>query len=159
MSVRQQLAAPLEAGVRVKGKRKSGRKTLERLALPGVVSSGHPLRQSIKLLGGSFAAQPDAVDDLMLAVTEAFSNAIRHGTVTPERGIDVAIACSAEDCRVTLQYPGDPFPVLPPQLPDDSSTTGRGRYLMSVLCDRVEYEFEAGLTRVSLTKAWRSTQV
>jgi serine/threonine-protein kinase RsbW len=119
------------------------------------MGSGRTLREALARLYREFGVNPDAADDFTLAVSEAFSNAVRHGGGDRASLIEAAIAISAQSCQVTLRYPGEPFPLTPPTLPGDAATNGRGRYLMSVLADSVEYEFGEGVTRIKLTKRWR----
>lgn len=157
MSVPRQHVKPLAAPAfpTVSSTWASGAELSERLVIPGGAASGHMLRQVLKSVGARCGGDPNAVEDLALAASEAFSNAIRHGRVSPECRIEVCIRADGETCRVVMEYPGDPFPVDAPALPDDASTTGRGRFLMAAMCDEVHYEFTEGLTRVHLTKRWR----
>jgi serine/threonine-protein kinase RsbW len=128
---------------------------VERLALPAEMASGAGLRRALRHLYDRFGLDNEAAEEFILAVSEAFSNAVRHGTARPDQFVETWIRVSAEGCRVTMQYPGEPFPVRPPQLPEHTSTNGRGRYLMSLLADRVEYEFADGMTRVKLSRRWK----
>jgi anti-sigma regulatory factor (Ser/Thr protein kinase) len=135
---------------------RSGKKTsAERLELPVHLGSGRTLRDALARLYREYAIDADAGDDFILAVSEAFSNAVRHGTGEDGSRVEAEIRMSVASCQVTLHYPGEPFPLKPPKLPNGAATNGRGRYLMSVLADAVEYEFGDGMTRVTLVKRWR----
>jgi anti-sigma regulatory factor (Ser/Thr protein kinase) len=136
------------------GRRRGGAALLERLTLPADQASGREVRQALADLYRRCGVPGDRGDDFSLAVSEAFSNAVRHGTCAEEDEIDVCLEMSAEGCCVTLSYAGEPFTLDSPGLPHDTSTNGRGRYLMSVLADAVEYEFAQGRTRVMLSKRW-----
>jgi anti-sigma regulatory factor (Ser/Thr protein kinase) len=137
------------------GRRRGGQALLERLSLPADQASGRDVRQALTTLYQRCGVPGDPGDDFSLAVSEAFSNAVRHGACAEEDEIDVCLEMSAEGCRVTLSYAGEPFALDAPGLPHDTSTNGRGRYLMSVLADAVEYEFGQGRTRVVLSKRWK----
>ena len=87
-----------------------------------------------------------------LAVSEAFSNAVRHGTSRPGDSVEAWIRITPETAHVTLRYPGQPFAITPPTLLEAHSTNGRGRYLMSVLADCVDDRFAEGSTQIELEK-------
>jgi serine/threonine-protein kinase RsbW len=126
----------------------------ERLALPAEDGSAHAFRRSLVGICERFDVDPVASGDLVLAASEAFSNALRHGTATEDDAIEAWVRMTPTFCQITLEYPGEPFSVRSPRLPSATATHGRGRYLMSMLVDDVEYEFAAGVTRVSLRKHW-----
>lgn len=126
----------------------------ELLELDAVTHSVRVLRRTLAERLAELQVDEQQVGDFTLAVCEAFSNAVYHGTASPEERIQACLQFWREQCSVTLVYPGEPFTPQPPALPSIFSTDGRGRYLMSVLTDQVEYEFENGLTRVRLVKRW-----
>lgn len=126
----------------------------ERLELAAVTASARILRRTLADRLTELEVNEDLAGDFALAVYEAFSNAVHHGTASPETLIRASLHFRRKQCCVTLLYPGDPFPTTTPQLPSAWATDGRGRYLMSVLSDHVDYEFENGLTRVRLVKRW-----
>ncbi|HEU4751634.1 MAG TPA: ATP-binding protein [Armatimonadota bacterium] len=126
----------------------------EKLSLPANQASGRLLRTALAGMCDRFGVDREASDDFGLAVSEAFSNAVRHGDAARQATVSVLLEMSADLCRVTLLYAGEPFPLTEPQLPHDGSTNGRGRYLMSVLADAVDYQFRNGKTRVILSKRW-----
>ncbi|HTE20961.1 MAG TPA: ATP-binding protein, partial [Armatimonadota bacterium] len=84
----------------------------------------------------------------------AFTNAVRHGTSTAGSLIEASIRVSPSGCHVALCYLGEPFEAPPARLPDCHATGGRGRYLMDVLVDRVQYRFRDGITEIELHKNW-----
>ena len=126
----------------------------QQLVLEAVLSNVRVLRQELLRLCGGFGVDADAAGDLVLAVSEAFTNAIYHGTGASDALIEASVRISPQACEVSLHYPGEPFKAPAPQLPDDHATGGRGCYLMSVLVDRVEYRFYDGMTQVELQKSW-----
>ena len=127
----------------------------EQVALPVDPSSVRSLREMIFRVCGRVCADDRAVEDFALAVSEAATNAIRHGTAQSKDRLIACIRITPTSASVRLDYPGDPFLATPPRLPGDACTNGRGRYLMYHLTDGVRYAFEQGRTRVELRKRWR----
>jgi anti-sigma regulatory factor (Ser/Thr protein kinase) len=126
-----------------------------RLNLDADLSAIRVLRQTLLRLCAEVQANEEAAGDFALAVSEAFSNAVRHGTRKADSRVEVCIHADPNSVRVRLDYPGEPFHLDEPALPDPASTGGRGRYLMSVLADEVSYHFAGGMTQMALVKRWR----
>jgi anti-sigma regulatory factor (Ser/Thr protein kinase) len=96
------------------------------------------------------------VDDLCVAVGEAFANAVRHGGRTPSHSIQFGVEVHAEGLRVRMAYPSAPFntaPALPD--PEDLCPGGYGLHLMRALADVVDFHFENGTARLCLEKTCR----
>ena len=110
------------------------------------------MRQTFRELCAGFDVPPQAADDFELALCEAFSNAVLYGSPRHDSPVQILMRVTPRRCSVVLEYPGEPFTLSPPRLPDSASTGGRGRYLMATLTDEVKYEFRQGVTRVRLTK-------
>jgi anti-sigma regulatory factor (Ser/Thr protein kinase) len=146
-----EVAHPVPNGTRPS---QTGETGTEFLVLPSKMQSLQMLRRVVIAACRRCGADEAACDDFALAVTEAFSNAVRHGSSQPGDRVEAWIRAGRGACSVILQYPGDPFVVDAPRLPGDFSTSGRGRYLMSMLSDQVDYAFQNGLTRVRLRKQW-----
>jgi len=95
-----------------------------------------------------------ARDEISLAVTEAVSNAIRHGSPAGEADT-VELGVQVEDPRliVTVRDHGGPFTPPTPSLPDPAAFAehGRGLFLMQQLMDEVQFSRDDG-TVVRLTK-------
>ena len=127
----------------------------ERLELAAVNTSGSVLRRKVTDRLVQLRLDEQSAGDFGLAVTEAFSNAVSHGTGAPEAKIHASLQFRPGQASVTLVYPGDPFPTTTPELPSLWATAGRGRYLMTTLADQVDYEFADGITRVRLVKRWQ----
>lgn len=143
----------LDGARRPRGARAAAR---ESLRVPLEYSGARQIRQVLVHLAASWSVGEEPLDDFSLALTEAFSNAVRHGTGGPGDVAQVDLTVGPQHFQATLDYPGRPFPLRLPQLPEGLATGGRGRYLMRALCDDVDYEFCDGRTRVRLTKRWRS---
>lgn len=125
------------------------------LHLEADLSAARVLRQAVIALCEQAQADEAAIGDFALAVSEAFSNAVRHGVGTRQARIEARVEVSGDGARVCLRYPGEPFALDEPYLPAPDATGGRGRFLMSVLTDQVQYHFERGMTQATLTKGWR----
>lgn len=130
--------------------------TLEQtLSLDTSPAAARVLRTAVLTLCERVQADDTAATDFALAVSEAFSNAVRHGVGAREARIEALVEVNRGSASVRLRYPGEPFVLDEPRLPSPDATGGRGRYLMSVLTDRVHYQFEQGMTQATLVKQWR----
>ena len=123
------------------------------VTLPGtpavvVGSNGH-------LAWGFTNVEADTAD-LVLAVSEAFNNAIRHGTSRAIDPIEFIVEIAEGTATVELRYLGEPFAAGNPELPAAHSSNGRGRYIMAMLLDEVDYRFDAPWTRLRLVKRYRT---
>jgi anti-sigma regulatory factor (Ser/Thr protein kinase) len=125
------------------------------LNLNADLAAARVLRQAVIALCEQAQADEAAIGDFALAVSEAFSNAVRHGVGARQASIEAVVEVSGEGVRVCLRYPGEPFALDEPCLPAPDSTGGRGRFLMSILTDRVHYQFDRGMTQATLIKQWR----
>jgi anti-sigma regulatory factor (Ser/Thr protein kinase) len=124
------------------------------LTLNADLASGRILRRALVQLCGEQQLAGEAVGDFALAVSEAFSNAVRHGVHEMPASVTAHIVITDQFGSVMLEYPGEPFALHPPKLPEADSTGGRGRYLISVLVDHVDYTFKEGITYAELRKCW-----
>ena len=97
---------------------------------------------------------PDALADLLLAVGEAFTNAIRHGDACKEGGVTAEIIASPVEVTVILEYAGKSFCHKIPCLSEavNLSGGGLGRMIMYSVLDEVNYEFRNGYTIVRMVK-------
>lgn len=126
------------------------------MELDAELYSAAELRHLLREMCAKSAVDEDSAGELELAAVEAFNNGVQHG-VQPGCGRIRACVCVSDQAgAVELQYPGAPFDPTPPRLPDPLAQRGRGRYVMTALTDRVEYEFRDGLTWVRLHKHWRN---
>src|SRR3954452_25358761 len=95
-----------------------------------------------------------AREEISLAVTEAVSNAIRHGSPAGEPDqVDLDVEQKGPRLVVTGRDHGPPFHPPTPPLPDPATVAehGRGLFLMHVLMDQVQFEANGG-TVVRMTK-------
>jgi anti-sigma regulatory factor (Ser/Thr protein kinase) len=123
--------------------------------VPVDLSHGSIVRQTVRQLLATTEFCEDAVDDVILALGEAFANAVAHGSGSRYEQVAVSVWAELRQIVIELRYPGEPFDPLPPTEPDLEQLTGRGRFLMTALMDRVTYDFPAGETIVRLEKCVR----
>lgn len=103
---------------------------------------------------GRGAESGEAMDQVMLAVTEALTNSIRHGAVSKETRVRLAWCWSGGDLEVEVSEPGFFAPVTDwGALPEDlMSESGRGGFLISRLMDSVEHHNSGGRHALRLRK-------
>jgi anti-sigma regulatory factor (Ser/Thr protein kinase) len=121
-------------------------------AVPVDLSHGSVVRQTVRRLLVRAEFSIEATDDVILAVGEAFANAVAHGSGSRYEKVDVAVATRKHSVTVELRYPGEPFDPQPPPEPDLEQLTGRGRFLMCAVMDSVTYDFPPGETIIRLAK-------
>jgi anti-sigma regulatory factor (Ser/Thr protein kinase) len=123
-----------------------------KFAVPVELAHGSSIRQKIRGLLEATEFPEDMVDDVVLAVGEAFANAVAHGSGSRYEQIDVSVWARRRGISIELRYPGEPFDPVPPVEPDLEQLTGRGRFLMHALMDVVHYQFPPGETIVCMEK-------
>src|SRR5438046_1812186 len=121
-------------------------------AVPVELGHGSVVRQTIRRVLEPVELSGDAIDDIILAVGEAFANAVAHGSGSRYEQVCLTVSAWPESVIIQMRYPGEPFDASPRAAPDLDQLTGRGRFLMSALMDTVEYDFLPGETIVRLTK-------
>jgi anti-sigma regulatory factor (Ser/Thr protein kinase) len=121
-------------------------------AVPVDLSHGSVVRHTVRGLLSQTEFPEDALDDVILALGEAFANAVAHGSGSRYEQVGVTVWARQRGVAIELRYPGEPFDVRPPAEPDLEQLTGRGRFLMTSLMDAVTYSFPPGETIVRLEK-------
>jgi anti-sigma regulatory factor (Ser/Thr protein kinase) len=123
-----------------------------KFGVPVDLAHGTLIRQQIRGLLETTEFPDDTVDDVVLAVGEAFANAVAYGSGSRYEQVGVSVCARQRSVSIELRYPGEPFdPVLPGE-PDLEQLAGRGRFLMYALMDVVHYEFPPGETIVRMGK-------
>jgi serine/threonine-protein kinase RsbW len=105
------------------------------------------LRQALQYLG----VPETGIGELVLALTEACANVVRHAADAEEYQVDVDI--DDEICRISVLDDGDGFD---PEAAAQATPLegGRGLVLMRALVDRLDFVQDAdGRHRVTLEKA------
>ena len=126
--------------------------------MPPEVGSCHEARSAVCGFAAGAGYTPDMIDDIRLALGEAVSNAIRHGT----RQGSIRIRAEREDDRliVRISYPSsvfDPDSVPKPDL-ESGPSGGMGIYFMRLVMDEVSYYFEHDNATVELVKLHEAAQ-
>lgn len=124
-------------------------------AFPADLAYGSAVRQAIQSAAIDRMVPPDDTADLVLAVSEAFTNAVRHGTCRTGDCVWMAVDWKPSEATIQMRYLGDHFEVEEPALPPESSHRGRGRYIMNRLLDQVEYRFEEPWTELRMLRRFR----
>ena len=107
------------------------------------------LRQALQYLG----VVPHRIEEIVLALTEACANVVRHAGEHEEYQVEVAI--DDRVCRISVVDDGDGFAVdeATRRAPDSPLDGGRGLVLMRALVDRLAFvQDENGRHRVVLEK-------
>jgi anti-sigma regulatory factor (Ser/Thr protein kinase) len=120
--------------------------------LPPRIESAAAVRRAVGAALEGLGASAEEAADMMLAVSEAFNNAICHGSLRNGDQLWMTAEAVGAELVVTFEYRGASFPLVPPTLPAPHQANGRGRYLMEQLADRVSYLFEDDWTQVELRK-------
>ena len=121
------------------------------LTLPPTSSSLSDLRRSVaKTLGD---VDEEVVADVLLALDEAVSNAIRHGSRGGEQVL-VTVESDAEWVEMTVRDGGPTprLPRLPAEPPPVLHTGGRGLWLILQLVDEVRLQRIEEGTRLTMRR-------
>jgi PAS domain S-box-containing protein len=102
----------------------------------------------------------DAIDDVVLALEEAMTNAVRHSDA--QQDLEVDLSLSGNDLVIEVRDHGRGFGVEtfdPATVPDLESTGGRGLFLISRLTDEMELRCDGGLQLRALKRNARLREV
>ena len=121
------------------------------LTLPPTSSSLPDLRRSVAQTLGDL--NQEVVDDVLLALDEAVSNAIRHGS---RGGEQVLVTVESDDEWVEMTVrdggPTPRLPHLPAEPPPVLQTGGRGLWLILQLVDEVRLQRIEDGTRLTMRR-------
>lgn len=100
-------------------------------------------REACRSLDGESAWVGTHCDRLSLALTEGFTNAVRHAHahLPPETGIDIDLALDTDLVEIRIWDYGAPFnpELLPEPQPGELLESGYGWFLLRRLADKVTY--------------------
>ena len=91
-------------------------------------------------------ADEGAIDQVVLAVDEACTNALRHSRT--EQEIEIRLGFEADDLVAEVRDHGRGFDVTsfdPGKMPDPMANDGRGLYMISRLVDEMQLDSDGGL--------------
>ena len=127
------------------------------LTLPPTSSSLPDLRRSVAQTLGDL--NQEVVDDVLLALDEAVSNAIRHGS---RGGEQVLVTVESDDEWVEMTVrdggPTPRLPHLPAGPPPVLQTGGRGLWLILQLVDEVRLQRIEDGTRLTMRRRVTSSE-
>lgn len=89
-----------------------------------------------------FGAGADSVDEILLALSEACGNVIRHAA--PSDQYEVRLAIEGDECAISVIDAGGGIDLgaIGDAMPDASATGGRGVALMRTLADQIHFTSE-----------------
>jgi serine/threonine-protein kinase RsbW len=122
--------------------------------LPSRASALGDARRFVDQVAARAGFADPAREEISLAVTEAVSNAIRHGSPAGEADqVELSAEWQPPRLVVTVRDHGSPFSPPAPSLPDPATFAehGRGLFLMHHLMDEIQFETNGG-TVVRMTR-------
>lgn len=127
-----------------------------RVQIPGAPEFIAVARSAVDAVGEQMRLSPGDRAAIKLAVGEACENAVRYGRPGEGRENTVVVACRAEPDALEIEVVnrGNGFhPLARAEMPEALAERGRGRALMEILMDSVEYLSENGDTVVRMRKS------
>jgi serine/threonine-protein kinase RsbW len=126
------------------------------LALPARLEEGRKISEALARAAAAAHLHPGELIDLDLAVAEAANNIVLHGYGgDPDQSFQVAIRVNEEAVIVELSDSGRPVPAerLEPSAPASlDAECGRGFGIIHACVDRLDYQTEGGVNRLTLVK-------
>jgi serine phosphatase RsbU (regulator of sigma subunit)/anti-sigma regulatory factor (Ser/Thr protein kinase) len=117
-----------------------------RFMLPPEPAALFTARQRIRTHLQLSPLDPGQIDDVVLSVEEACTNAIRHSGT--EEDVEVSLAFEGEELAVLVRDRGHGFDLRqyrPDEVPDPFASGGRGLFLISQLMDEVDLRIHGGV--------------
>lgn len=115
----------------------------------------HQVRERVEDFVCPCGLSADELDALKVALSEAFSNAVCHGSPLGPRN-RVHLRCETDGKRLVVQITDEGGGFLPTRIAlpefEEWKTSGRGLFIMQELMDAVDFEVVPGGTRVRLVK-------
>lgn len=115
----------------------------------------HAVRERVDAFARACGLNADEIDAFKVALSEAFSNAVCHGSPLGSRN-RVYLRCETDGRKLIVQITDEGGGFVPTRigLPalDEWKTSGRGLFLMNELVDEVQFEKVPAGTRVRLIK-------
>ncbi len=122
---------------------KEGFKLLDSLVLSATLENLSKIESLIDRVCIELSVNPDLYGNVLIAVTEAFNNAVTHGSLSTEKTVKVDVLSSDGGFMISVSDGGQGFDFnnLPdPTAPENlEKENGRGIFLMKNLADEVEF--------------------
>ncbi|GAA2893764.1 hypothetical protein GCM10010517_58310 [Streptosporangium fragile] len=112
------------------------------LALPRQAVGIPMVRRALGDSLRSFGVTEDCVSDILLAVTEACANAVRHGGPANRYRVETAIGDGRCDVRIIDR--GQGLLRVPEQYPPTDIENGRGILIMQAVVDEISFKITPG---------------
>ena len=136
-------AAPAARGAAGSGERLPRAELLFDFTFPSLPDYATEVRQAVAHWMGTLLYSRLDVEDLQTAVTEAVTNAVRHGSPMGEKDRFTVRGYRREDEALVIEIrdygPGMAIPTRPSRMPGPDATGGRGLPLMHALSDELEF--------------------
>jgi len=125
---------------------------VSRFTFPATSVSVPAARHRVEGLGLQAGLRGNALFELVLAVGEGLSNAVKHGSPRGERDtVTVTVSCYRDALSVEIADKGPGLLCSPLHEPGTSASEGRGINVMRELTDDIHFECDGG-THVLLVK-------
>jgi serine/threonine-protein kinase RsbW len=122
--------------------------------LPRTAASVAVARQTLEKIFTALGVRFDCRDEIALAVSEACSNAVRHGSGQP--GYEIEAESEDSHCVITVNNDGSGLGESTPYaMPAADAVTGRGLAIMRITTDSVAFRRRSGGLSVRLSKRLR----
>ncbi len=122
---------------------KEGFKLFDSLVLSATLENLSKIESLIDRVCIELSVNPDLYGNVLIAVTEAFNNAVTHGSLSTSKMVKVDVLSSDEGFMISVSDGGQGFDFnnLPdPTAPENlEKENGRGIFLMKNLADEVEF--------------------
>ncbi|HEY8340898.1 MAG TPA: ATP-binding protein [Egibacteraceae bacterium] len=123
------------------------------LSLPRDARFVSLMRDVASTLMSHLGTPDESAQDILVAVSEACANAVRHATGS--HGYDVSVHVGEDGCVIDVIDRGPGLPAEPPRSEADlDAEAGRGLLLMRALVDELQFIREDDGHRLRLTKRW-----
>lgn len=125
--------------------------------IPAIPENIRMIESFIENAREDYMMDDDIYGNIMISVTEAVNNAIRHGSAAnPEKNVSLTLSMDEHSIRFIIQDSGQGFDYqrLPdPTLPENiDKPTGRGIFLMKHLADEVVFESNGSCVKLCFYK-------
>ncbi|MAY84881.1 MAG: ATP-binding protein [Flavobacteriales bacterium] len=118
---------------------------IQKYQLESEIDSLAKVETIVDELKEQFQIPEDIYGNILVAITEAVNNAIRHGNkLDPEKKVDFSFEYTEKEYLFKIQDKGsgfDPTSIPDPTLPENlDKPDGRGIFIMTNLSDEVKFE-------------------
>lgn len=125
-----------------------------KVEIPSLAENIRMIESFIDNAKDKFQLEDDIYGNIMIAVTEAVNNAIKHGNKSnKDRNVSLSLILEDHNLRFVIRDEGEGFDYenLPdPTSPENlSKPGGRGIFLMRHLCDEVNFKQDGSIVELN----------